>query len=402
MSATVVEPLDISICTVPSQPSSARAEASKANGRRSNGPTSPEGKERSRRNSCKDGLTGKGVVLPPDAAAEVDRREAGFARDFQPRNAVERELVRQMALGSWRSGVLVTRIIEHDARVNAARFANWVEDERLAAVELGHRLGEDAEAAAAQLKRTSAGCEWLVGRWELLGNGLSTAEEGGPDCRWTDGDLALALDLLGRPAGLRHLDEWPVWLESLRAGARSGSAEAADELRKLVTTQIAELETRGEEAWEEIEEPRLRDWQAGLEIDLGAEGTRLHRYEAAADRLFRSAWRKLEQLRKERGEPLMPGTACGLAPEPAAPCEPPEAPPPETAHPATAQAPARPEDAFPGPSLRSDPAAPVLDFWAGGSPRPTINPGYSSGNKTNPARSMQAKGGLADLIANLS
>ena len=306
MSATLVEPLDITICTVPSQPSSARAEASRANGRRSRGPTSPEGKERSRRNGCKDGLTGKGVVLPPDAAAEVARREAEFARDFQPRNAVERELVRQMALGSWRSGVLAIRIVEHDARVNAARFANWVEDERLAAVELGRRLGEDPEAAVVQLKRTSAGCDWLIGRWRLLGNGLSAAEDGGPDCRWTDADLALALDLLGRPKGLRHLDEWPGWLESLRAEARSGSAEAVVELREIVTTQIVELEARDEEVWEGVEEPRLRDWQAGLEIDLGAEGTRLRRYEAAADRLFRSAWRKLEQLRKERGEPLIP------------------------------------------------------------------------------------------------
>ena len=72
--------------------------------------------------------------------------------------------------------------------MNAARFANWVEDERLAAAELGRRLGEDPEAVVARLKRSSAGCDWLIGRWELLGNGLLTAEEGGPDCTWTDAD----------------------------------------------------------------------------------------------------------------------------------------------------------------------------------------------------------------------
>ena len=58
--------------------------------------------------------------------------------------------------------------------------------------------------------------------------------------------------------------------------------------------------------WEAVEEPRLQGWCSGLEIDLGPEGTRLRRYEAAADRLFRSAWTKLERLRKERGEPLIP------------------------------------------------------------------------------------------------
>jgi hypothetical protein len=164
MSATTVETLDISICSTESNNCSARAEASRANGRMSRGPVTEEGKARSRRNGCKDGLTGKGVVLPEVAAAEVQRREDEYVREFRPRDAVERELVRQMALGSWRSRELAIRIVEHDARVSAARFANWVEDEQIAAVELGRRLGEDPEAAVAQLKRTSAGCDWLVGR----------------------------------------------------------------------------------------------------------------------------------------------------------------------------------------------------------------------------------------------
>src|SRR3954453_4338057 len=116
MIAGLAEPTDV--MTSNSDHSTARAEASRANGRLSRGPTSVEGKERSRRNGCKEGLTGAGIVLPPAAAAEVARREAGLARDFRPRNAVERELVRQIALGSWRSEVLTTRIIQHDARMN--------------------------------------------------------------------------------------------------------------------------------------------------------------------------------------------------------------------------------------------------------------------------------------------
>ena len=103
--------------------------------------------------------------------------------------------------------MLAMRIVQHDARVNAARFANWEQDEQIAAAEIGRRLADDPEAAVAQLQRTSAGCDWLIGRWTLLGNGLSTADEGGPDCTWTDADLALALNLLGRPAELRHLDD---------------------------------------------------------------------------------------------------------------------------------------------------------------------------------------------------
>jgi len=225
----------------------------------------------------------------------VERRETDFVGVVGPRNAVERELVRQMALGAWRGEELAMRIIRHDARMNVARFANWEQHEQLAAAELGRRLGDDPKDAVTRLQRSSAGCDWLIGRWTLLGNGLSTAAEGGPGCTWTDADLALALDLLGRSAELRHLDDQAARLESLRAQARSGSDEGVTQLREIVAKEVAELERRREEAWEGVEQPRLQDWCSGLEIDLGPEGTRLRRYEMAADRLFRSAWTKLER-----------------------------------------------------------------------------------------------------------
>ena len=186
MLATLAETIDAGTTTTtttapitPTSPSTARAEASRANGRRSHGPTTVEGKERSRRNGCKEGLTGKGIVLPPDAAAEVARRESAFAHDIRPRDAVEHELVRQMALGSWRSEVLTLRIIQHDARRNAARFANWEQDKQLNAAKLGRRLCDDPEASVIRLSRSSVGCDWLIGRWTLLGNGLKTDDDGG-------------------------------------------------------------------------------------------------------------------------------------------------------------------------------------------------------------------------------
>jgi len=397
MFAALAEPID-AITTTTIGPSTARAEASRANGRLSRGPTSLEGKARSRRNGCKDGLTGAGIVLPPDAVAEVERREAEFGRDFQPRNAVERELVRQMALGSWRGEVLAMRIIQHDARMNAARFANWEQDEQLAAAEFGRRLGDDPEGAVIRLQRSSAGCDWLIGRWRLLGNGLSTADEGGPGCTWTDADMALALDLLGRPAELRHLDDRTARLESLRAQARSGSDEGVTELREIVAEEVAELERRREEAWEGVEQPRFQDWCSGLEIDQGPDGTRLRRYEVAADRLFRSAWTKLERLRKERGEPLIHRCESGFAAEHAARPDPPAVPLSEPVPPAPA--PVRPESAVPAPAGLDDPP-PVLDFWIGGPPRPGISPGCLFQNKTNPTPSRPANGGRAARRRNL-
>jgi len=349
-------------------------------------PTSLEGKARSRRNGCKEGLTGAGIVLPPNASAAVERHEAEYVCVFGPRNAVERELVRQMALGAWRGEELAMRIIQHDARMNAARFANWEQDEQLAAAEFGRRLGDDPEGAVIRLQRSSAGCDWLIGRLRLLGNGLSTADEGGPGCTWTDADLALALDLLGRPAELRHLDDWATRLEALRAQARSGSDEGVTELREILAKEVAELDRRREQAWEGVEQPRLQDCCSGLEIDLGPDGTRLRRYEMAADRLFRSAWTKLERLRKERGEPLIHRCESGFAAVHAPRPDPPAVPLSEPVPPAPA---------------RLDDPPPVLDFWIGGPPRPGISPGSLFQNKTNPTPIRPATGGRAARRRNL-
>jgi hypothetical protein len=104
------------------------------------------------------------------------------------------------------------------------------------------RLSDDPAGSVLRLRCSSAGCDWLIGRWRLLGNGLSTAAEGRPGCTWTDADLALALNLLCLPPDLRHLDDRAGRLQSLRDDARSGSDEAATELREIVTEEIAELE----------------------------------------------------------------------------------------------------------------------------------------------------------------
>jgi hypothetical protein len=82
--------------------SEARIRASQINGSKSKGPISPEGKAVSRRNSLKHGLTGEGVVLPNEDAAEVERRLAAFQEELQPTGEVGRELVRRAEVCSVR------------------------------------------------------------------------------------------------------------------------------------------------------------------------------------------------------------------------------------------------------------------------------------------------------------
>jgi hypothetical protein len=82
--------------------SEARKIANLANSLKSTGPLSISGKEASRSNAYKHGMTGAGIVLPNEDAAEVDRKIVAYEAELQPTGEVGRELVRRMAVSSLR------------------------------------------------------------------------------------------------------------------------------------------------------------------------------------------------------------------------------------------------------------------------------------------------------------
>jgi hypothetical protein len=82
--------------------SEARIQANRQNAAHSTGPRTEAGKERSRRNSLKHGLTGEGIVLTQADANEVDRREIVFADELIAVGEVGQILARRAALCSVR------------------------------------------------------------------------------------------------------------------------------------------------------------------------------------------------------------------------------------------------------------------------------------------------------------
>src|SRR4051794_10419691 len=82
--------------------SQARIDANRCNAQKSTGPKTEEGKEKSRANALKHGLSGAGIVLPADDAAEVERRSAAFARELNATGEVGHALARRAALSSVR------------------------------------------------------------------------------------------------------------------------------------------------------------------------------------------------------------------------------------------------------------------------------------------------------------
>ena len=64
--------------------SQARIDANRRNAQLSTGPTSDSGKELSRRNALKHGLSGRGVVLPEREAEAVNARVAVWRDSLTP------------------------------------------------------------------------------------------------------------------------------------------------------------------------------------------------------------------------------------------------------------------------------------------------------------------------------
>src|SRR5215213_4389600 len=77
-------------------------EANRRNALKSTGPTSPEGKQRSRCNAVRHGLTAETVISALEDAEDYKAFEAAITGDYDPQSAVERELVLRLASLLWR------------------------------------------------------------------------------------------------------------------------------------------------------------------------------------------------------------------------------------------------------------------------------------------------------------
>jgi hypothetical protein len=77
-------------------------EANRRNARRSTGPTTEEGKQRSRCNAVRHGLTAETVISALEDAEDYKAFEAAIIADYDAQTAVERELVLRLASLLWR------------------------------------------------------------------------------------------------------------------------------------------------------------------------------------------------------------------------------------------------------------------------------------------------------------
>src|SRR4051794_10915325 len=127
--------------------SQARIDANRRNAQLSTGPRTEEGKQKSRANALKHGLTGAGIVLPEDDAVEVERRAAAFAEELNATGEVGSALARRAALSSVRmergADQQTAALSEHVRKV----MAEFVPPEGVDPEEAERRLAEAVRRA---------------------------------------------------------------------------------------------------------------------------------------------------------------------------------------------------------------------------------------------------------------
>ena len=76
--------------------------SSRANGAKSRGPVTPEGKRISARNAVRHGLLAETVLLSNESRESFAALLAAYTEKFQPRDEVEADLVEEMVVAKWR------------------------------------------------------------------------------------------------------------------------------------------------------------------------------------------------------------------------------------------------------------------------------------------------------------
>src|SRR5580765_6983139 len=78
-----------------------RAAVNKATAQTSTGPRTAAGKQRSKLNALRHGLTGHTIVLPTEDQAAYHRHSQSFLDEYRPQGATESQLVQSVTDISW-------------------------------------------------------------------------------------------------------------------------------------------------------------------------------------------------------------------------------------------------------------------------------------------------------------
>lgn len=199
--------------------------ANRMNALKSTGPKTVEGKEQSRKNAYKHGLSGEGVVVDEATERAIAQRTIEWRGMFHLVDPLDdwhfAELVENTVKleRARREESILIGFLSHRAQ------HHWDADRRIAAEELAAGISRNPRLVVRKLTLTPQGCDWLIDGWRQL---LYILEDGEA---WDDNQRAMYQDLAGIPHEVRHPDD--------AMGATPGCPESIS----FVKDQIANLET---------------------------------------------------------------------------------------------------------------------------------------------------------------
>ena len=79
-----------------------KIESARANGARSHGPVTPEGRARSSKSALKHGLASTAVVLSNESESDFEKLLESYLAQFDPQSEIEASLVEQLVAARWR------------------------------------------------------------------------------------------------------------------------------------------------------------------------------------------------------------------------------------------------------------------------------------------------------------
>jgi hypothetical protein len=100
-----------------------RTDINRANSQQSTGPRTVAGKENSRYNALRHGLTSQMIVMPTEDIEVYQRHLKSFVDEYQPHGATEANLVQSLADAAWR----LNRIISIEASLLNLAAANQLD-----------------------------------------------------------------------------------------------------------------------------------------------------------------------------------------------------------------------------------------------------------------------------------
>ena len=316
-----------------------RAEASRTNGSRSEGPKSPKGKNNVRFNALAGGLFAKQLVIPElgESPEEFDRIKNEIWNSIQPTDVFQEMLTIELVETWWRRQ-RIRRGAAAEVRLSAAQIEMEHGMRRVdEGVSLGNRFWElllvsspqknkDLEEVRSRLASTSTGMEFLIATTRRVSGMFAISREA-----LSDLDMAVIAACCGpQSAGVQNCYTFNgIIRESVQVardaamgkkppngGSETGEAERVSSREAIGFTAEACKEMLQDwirdilEAWAQrknflVEQERVQKETQLTAAALPSSGTldRISRAEAAVDRRFHRALVLLLTLKSPQGNP---------------------------------------------------------------------------------------------------